>query len=138
MSERKLLCQLFMTKRQCMDLQQCKFSVFWVGRPGTIVINHGTSKNVLTFPQTGSQFRCVKLAVEESDSNRISRSGEILWHKQNVWLVLMHTDNTKLPWCLLSDISRSYMKRCILLLWKQSQENDPYMFVNLVSCVFGD
>jgi len=50
----------------------------------------------------------------------------------------MNIDNTRLPWCLLSDISRSYIKRCILLLWKPSQGNDPYMFVSLVSCVFGD
>jgi len=27
MSEHKLLCQLFMTKRQFMDVQQCKLSV---------------------------------------------------------------------------------------------------------------
>lgn len=53
-----------------------------------IAINHGTSKYVLTLPQTGSQFRGVKLAVEESDSNRISRSSEILGHKQNVRPVL--------------------------------------------------
>jgi len=53
-----------------------------------IAIYQGTSKNVFILPQAGSQFRCVKLPVEESDSNRISRSGEILWHKQNVWSVL--------------------------------------------------
>jgi len=50
-----------------------------------IAINYGTSKNVL---QKGSQFRCAKLAIKESDSNRISRSGEIIWHKQNVRPVL--------------------------------------------------
>jgi hypothetical protein len=49
-----------------------------------IAINHGMFKYVLTLPQTGSQFRGVKLAVEESDSNRIFRSGEIFGHKKYV------------------------------------------------------